>query len=82
MKIKVVIYSKQPCPYCVRAKEFFKERGIPFEEIDLTDNFDEVEALKKKTNHMTMPQIFIDDAFIGGYSDLIAKLQNGELKLK
>ena len=82
MKIKVVIYSKQHCPYCVRAKEFFKERGIPFEEIDISNNFDEIEALKKRTNHMTMPQIFIDDEFIGGYTDLIAKVQSGEFKIK
>lgn len=82
MKNKVVIYSKRPCPYCVRAKIFLKENGIPFVEIDLSDKFDEIEALKKKTNHMTMPQIFVGDVFIGGYTDLIEKIQSGELNLK
>ncbi|MGE0525591.1 MAG: glutaredoxin domain-containing protein [Bdellovibrionales bacterium] len=81
MNPKIVIYSKKLCPYCVRAKEFFKQKNIVFEEIDLTDNYDEIENLKKRTGHMTMPQIFIDDVFIGGYTDLVAKIDNGELKL-
>lgn len=82
MEKKVVIYSKQPCPYCVRAKAFLKEKGIPFVEIDLSNNFDEIEALKKRTNHMTMPQIFVDDMFVGGYTELVSKFQSGELKFK
>ena len=77
-----MIYSKQPCPYCVRAKAFLKEKGIPFVEIDLSNNFDEIEALKKRTNHMTMPQIFVDDMFVGGYTELVSKFQSGELKFK
>ncbi len=81
MNPKVVIYSKKLCPYCVRAKEFFKQKNIVFEEVDLTDNYDEIDKLKKKTGHMTMPQIFIDDVFIGGYTDLMDKISNGDLKL-
>ena len=81
MNRKVVIYSKKLCPYCVRAKEFFSQKSIAFQEIDLTDNYDEIEKLKRKTGHMTMPQIFIDDVFVGGYTDLIAKVNSGELKL-
>ena len=80
MNSKVVIYSKKLCPYCVRAKDFFSQKNIVFQEIDLTDNYDEIEKLKRKTGHMTMPQIFIDDVFVGGYTDLIAKVNSGKLK--
>ncbi|MGE0632896.1 MAG: glutaredoxin domain-containing protein [Pseudobdellovibrionaceae bacterium] len=80
MSPKVLIYSKQFCPYCVRAKEFFKQNNIAFQEIDLTDNFSELDKLKKKTGHMTVPQIFINEVFIGGYTDLIAKVNSGELR--
>ncbi len=80
MSPKVLIYSKHFCPYCVRAKEFFKQNNIAFQEIDLSDNFSELDKLKKKTGHMTVPQIFVDEVFIGGYTDLIAKVNSGELK--
>lgn len=78
---KVEIYSKEDCPYCVLAKDFFKRKGIPFTEIDLTDKHDEVMALKARTRFMTLPQIFINDEFVGGYTDLIAKVNSGKLKL-
>ena len=81
MRPKVLIYSKKLCPYCVRAKDFFRARGIAFEEVDLSDNFSELEKLKSKTGHMTVPQIFIGDQFIGGYTDLVAAVESGKLKL-
>lgn len=81
MTPKVKMYSKVPCPYCVRAKEFFNSRNIPVEEIDLTGNFDEMDKLKERTGHRTFPQIFINDQFVGGYSDLIEKIEEGSLKI-
>ena len=76
---KILIYSKKLCPYCVRAKEFLRQKNIAFQEIDLTENVEELEKLKKKTGHMTVPQIFVDDLFIVGYTDLITKFDSGEL---
>ena len=69
---KVVIYSKVPCPYCTAAKNFFNGIGVPFTEIDLTGKFEEIAQLKQKTGHMTFPQIFINEKFIGGFDDLMA----------
>lgn len=81
MKTKVVIYSKQSCPFCVRAKQFFTEQGVPYDEIDLTEDSKALEELKNKTGLRTVPQIFINDNLVGGYSDLIAKYESGELVL-
>lgn len=80
MEMKVVIYSKKMCPYCERAKEFFRRRGIAFEEIDLTDKFFELDKLKAKTGHMTVPQIFVGEQFIGGYTDLVSAVESGKLR--
>lgn len=80
MAAKVMIYTKNLCPYCVRAKEFFRQNKIVFNEIDLTDNFDEIDRLKKETGHMTIPLIFVNGVFVGGYTDMIAKYNSGELK--
>lgn len=69
---KVLIYSKDHCPYCVRAKDLFTRKGVAFEEILLDDKPEEFAALKQRTGMMTVPQIFIDDQLIGGYTDLAA----------
>lgn len=81
MTEKVIIYSKDYCPYCDRAKEYFSNRGIPFEEIDVTRDPKIYEELKARTRHMTVPQIFIGGQFIGGYTDMIDKIRRGELAI-
>lgn len=76
---KVLIYSKTYCPYCDRAKSLFKSKGINYEEIMLDDKDDEFTALKQKTGMMTVPQIFIGDKLVGGYTDLAALEREGKL---
>lgn len=76
---KVVIYSKTYCPYCDRAKALFKSKNVNFEEIKVDDNPDLYADLKQRTGLMTVPQIFIDEKLIGGYTDLAALDQKGGL---
>jgi glutaredoxin 3 len=77
---KVVVYAVDYCPYCKRAKKLLAEKSIPFEEIDITANEDEMRTkLMSQTGINTVPQIFIDGKFIGG-SDKLAELNaSGEL---
>lgn len=81
MNPKILIYTTEYCPYCVRAKSYFKQNNLAFEEVDLTNKPKEIEEIKTKTGHRTVPLIFVNDAFIGGYTDLMAKIEAGELKL-
>ena len=76
---KVVVYSKVPCPYCVRAKSFLEEKEIPFEEFDLTDKPEEIEKIKNETGWRTVPIIMINGKLIGGYTDLKALDEEGKL---
>ena len=76
---KVMIYSKTYCPYCDRAKALFKSKGIAYDEVMLDDKDEEFQALKKKTGLMTVPQIFINDTLVGGYTDLAALDREGKL---
>ncbi len=69
---KVVMYSKNNCPFCVRAKNLLNQKGIVFEEINLEGKPEELDQLKRKTGHMTVPMIFINDKLIGGFSELSA----------
>jgi len=75
----IKVYTWTVCPYCVRAKNLLKSKGVEFEEINLDGNDTEFEALKKKTGLKTVPQIFIEDQLVGGYTDLSALEQKGEL---
>jgi glutaredoxin 3 len=77
--VKVKLYSKDPCPYCVHAKRLLTNKGIDFEEIDLTDRPEELQKIKASSGWRTVPIIFINDKLIGGYTDLRALDDSGEL---
>jgi glutaredoxin 3 len=77
--VDVVVYTTGYCPYCVRAKELLKRKGVPFREINLDGKHDELMALKNRTHHRTVPQIFIGDKFIGGFDELAELEDNGTL---
>ncbi len=79
----VEIYTLDYCPYCQKAKIFFNEHGILYNEIACEDDEDNKRVeLKEKfglKELATFPQIVIDNVHIGGYSDLIAKYENKEI---
>lgn len=76
---KVVVYSKSYCPYCDRAKNLLTSKNATYEEINVENDPKLYDDLKKKTGLMTVPQIFINDKLIGGYTDLAALDQKGGL---
>ena len=75
----VRMYSTMVCPYCIRAKLLLKERGIAYEEIDVTGDWEARQWLVKATGRRTVPQIFIGDEPIGGFDELRALDRSGEL---
>jgi glutaredoxin 3 len=75
----IQVYTWANCPYCIRAKNLLNGKGLPFEEINLDGKDKEVAELREKTGQRTIPQIFIDDKFIGGFSELAALDAKGEL---
>lgn len=76
---KVVIYSKTYCPFCVRAKSLFDSKSVSYEEIMVDSDPNLFAELKKKSGMMTVPQIFIDDKLVGGYTELAELDSQGEL---
>lgn len=76
---KVTIYSSDFCSYCTAAKRLFASKGIPYEEINLSGNDAERDALRTRTGRSTVPQIFVGDVHVGGYDDLRALDQKGGL---
>lgn len=78
-KKKIEIYTWGYCPYCVRAKKLLEENGLEYTEISLDGKNDELLALREKTGQRTVPQIFIDGVFLGGFSELSALNASGGL---
>lgn len=77
---KVVIYRTTYCPYCDMAKRLFQNIEVPFEEIDVTDDPEMRMKLVELSGGMrTVPQIFIDDVSVGGYTDVAALQKSGKL---
>lgn len=76
----VTIYTATYCGYCRRAKELLKAKGIPFEEVDVTDDDAKRLWLVEMTGRKTVPQIFIHDKPIGGFDDLKALDDSGQLQ--
>ena len=75
----MVIYTKNICPYCDRAKELLKKKGIIFDEIRVDLDQSQYEIMLEKSQRRTVPQIFYKDTLIGGFDDLWALEQEGEL---
>jgi glutaredoxin 3 len=68
---KVTVYTSESCPYCVRAKALLKERGVAFSEVKIGwDDDAQWDALFKRSKLKTVPQIFNEDALVGGFSEL------------
>ena len=76
----VRMFTTQVCPYCIRAKQLLKQRGVEtIDEVRVDLNPAEREAMIRATGRRTVPQIFIGETWVGGCDDLIALDQKGGL---
>ena len=76
----VKIYTTTYCGYCVRAKDLLTRKGVKYEEVDVTGDDDMRSKLVEMSGgQRTVPQIFIGDTHVGGYSDLARLDSEGRL---
>ncbi|GAA0358333.1 glutaredoxin 3 [Bowmanella denitrificans] len=77
---KVEIYTKNYCPYCVRAKQVLTSKGVVFQEypIDLQPELRDL-MIQRANGGYTVPQIFINERHIGGCDDMLALDARGQL---
>jgi glutaredoxin 3 len=77
---KVIIYTTQHCPYCHRAKRLLTNKGVLFEEIDVTGDWEARDRLMEKAGgRRTVPQIWIGSTHVGGSDELAALEREGRL---
>jgi glutaredoxin 3 len=72
--MKVTIWSKYNCNFCDQAKALLKMKGIAFEEKKIGDGYTKEDLLEAVPSARTVPQIFIGDELVGGFTELKARL--------
>ena len=75
----IKIYSSRFCGYCVAAERLLKSKGAEYEIVKVDEDPNQFEHMIKITGRRTVPQIFIGDHHVGGFDDLSAINQSGEL---
>ena len=76
----VKMYTTAVCPYCIRAKQLLKARGVAeIEEIRIDLNPTERDHMMATTGRRTVPQIFVGSTHVGGCDDLVALDSKGGL---
>jgi len=73
--MQAVVWSKDSCPFCVQAKALLESKGIKFEERNVSKDWTREQLLAAVPNARTLPQIFLDDKLVGGFTELRKHLQ-------
>ena len=77
---EVIVYSTDSCAFCRQAERFLTSKAVPFKTIDVTDDDAmRIKLVELSGGRKTVPQIFIAGQAIGGYTDLVALAQKGQL---
>ncbi len=76
----VVIYSTGMCSYCVRARQLLERKGVRYTEHRVDEQTDLRHEMESKSRRRSVPQIFINDAHIGGFNELAQLERNGLLE--
>ena len=70
-----VVWSKDACPFCVQAKALLESKGIDYEERNDMHGWTKEQLLEAVPTARTLPQIFLDETYVGGFTELRKHLQ-------
>lgn len=76
---KVVMYTTAVCPFCINAKHLLEGKGVAFEEIRVDRDPPLREKMMADSGQRTVPQIWVGDTHVGGFTDLWALEKSGKL---
>ena len=75
----IVLFTIYGCPFCQNSVRFLKQNNLPFKAINIGNNSKMMMDLAQSTGWPTVPKIFVQGRFIGGYNELMAMANSGEL---
>lgn len=79
---KIEIYTKDYCSFCHRAKKLLQSKGAEFAEYDITTDALKGKEMRERSDHITVPAIFVDNQLLGGCDDLFDLEASGELETR
>ena len=80
MELQTVVWTKENCPYCVKAKHMLKTKGIKFEERNLSNGeWTREQLLEAAPNARTVPQIWMHGQYVGGADQLEQYFENHDM---
>jgi glutaredoxin-related protein len=76
-----IIYSRDNCPWCVKAKELLEMKGLPYNELKLGIDYnrEELRAKMGGIDRLTVPQIFHEGNYVGNYEGLRNLIESNQL---
>jgi glutaredoxin 3 len=78
MTTQTIVWSKEACPYCVQAKQLLTTNGIEYEERNISAGpWTKEQLLEAVPTARTLPQIFLNGDYVGGFTELKTKLTQG-----
>jgi glutaredoxin 3 len=77
--LKIVIYTKKTCAYCMMAKRLLQSKGVEWDEINIAADLEQRHEMFERSGRRTVPQIFVGDLHVGGFDDLAALEDAGRL---
>lgn len=75
----IVLFTIYGCPYCQNSVRFLKKNNLPFKAFNIGNNATMMRNLAESTGWPTVPKIFVQGRFIGGYSELMKASNSGKL---
>jgi glutaredoxin 3 len=75
----VIVYSTEPCSFCVRVKGILASHGVAFSEVNLSKDPEGRVALARQTGMMTFPQVTVDGELLGGFREVQEAAESGRL---
>lgn len=76
---RVEIFGNTSCVYCMAARTLFTRKGVPFKDIIVSNDTDQLALMRERSGRSSVPQIFIDGEHVGGFDELDAMDKSGRL---
>jgi glutaredoxin 3 len=77
---EITVYTTEPCSFCARVKQLLVQRGLEYEEINLSKDPEGRAELVERTGMLSFPQVVIGDEVIGGFRETLEAERSGRLR--
>ncbi len=80
MEREIIVYTTEPCSFCVRAKQLLTKRGLTFSEVNLSKDPAGRAELAERTGMFSFPQVVVDGEILGGWREVLEADEAGKLE--